>query len=279
MVDEKIALITGCSSGLGKALTEVALARGYHVVATARNPETIDLDHPRLHRRALDLSSEAHIHQFAQVIKEEFPHLNLLINNAGYGLMAPLLDLPASALQAQFQINCIAPVTLLRETAALLQPGATVVNIGSVSARLVTPFAGSYCASKAALHALNEAMRMELAPLGIRVMLVRGGAIASRFGQRATSEWQALAREDSRYAEVAGAIRRRAGLSQHNATQPMVAARRIINAVEARRCPREQGVARGNLLLVLVSRLPRCIKDVLLGRQFDLHLLEPGNKG
>ncbi|GAB3378949.1 SDR family NAD(P)-dependent oxidoreductase [Spongiibacter taiwanensis] len=273
MIDEKIALITGCSSGLGYALAKEALDRGFHVIATARDPQDITLNHPRLHPRALDLGCEPRITEFAATIKEEFPHCDLLINNAGYGLMAPLLDLNASALQEQFQTNCIAPVTLLRATMSMLNPGATVVNIGSVSARLVTPFAGSYCASKAALHALNEAMRMELAPFGVRVLLIRAGAIKSKFGQRASRELGALARPDSRYASIAGAMRRRASLSQTRAAAPDKVAHQIIDAAESTRCPRELGVAKGNRLLALFSHLPRRIKDPLLSRQFDLHAL------
>lgn len=273
MVDEKIALITGCSSGLGYALAKAALDRGFHVIATARDPQAIALDHPRLHPRALDLSREPRIAEFAAVIKEEFPHLDLVVNNAGYGLMSPLLDLNANVLQEQFQTNCIAPVTLLHATFPMLKPGATVVNIGSVSARLVTPFAGSYCASKAALHALNEAMRMELAPFGIRVLLVRAGAIKSNFGHRASQELEALAQPDSRYASIAGAIRRRAGLSQTRAASPEKVARQILDAAQSRHCPKELGVAKGSRLLALFSYLPRRVKDGLLGRQFELRAL------
>ncbi len=225
MQDERIALITGCSSGLGLALAQHCLARGYHVIATARHPENIALDHPRLHKRALELGGGDHIAEFTALIREEFNHLDLLINNAGYGLMGPLLDTPAEQLWQQFQTNSIAPLQLVRHSAAMLGPGSTVVNIGSVSAHLTTPFAGSYCASKAALHALNDALRMELRPFGVRVMLVRAGAIQSNFGQRASGEWLNLHSEQSRYHPIREAIAQRAGLSQQQASAAPAVAR------------------------------------------------------
>lgn len=268
----KLALITGCSSGLGKALAECALARGYHVVATSRAPETISLEHPRLHKRALDMNDAQHIQTLCAQLHEEFGQIDLLINNAGYGLMGPVLEISADKLAAQFQTNSIAPLELVQAALPSLQRGSTVVNIGSVSAHLVTPFAGSYCASKAALHALGDALRMELAPFGIRVMTVRAGAIRSKFAERAASELSPLAK-DSPYQALKQAIAERAQLSQRDASDASAVAERILNYCQRRRCPAYLGAANGHRRLYLLSRLPRRLSDYLLSRRFKLSTL------
>ena len=268
----RVALITGCSSGLGEALARECLAQGYHVIATARRPEHIALDHPRLHKRALDLNDADHLAQMCRQIVEEFGELALLINNAGYGLMGPLLDVAPAKLAAQLQTNTIAPLELIQNLRPMLSRGSTVVNIGSVSAHLVTPFAGSYCASKAALHALSDALRLELAPFGIRIMVVRAGAIRSRFADRAEAELQTPAR-NSPYARLDAAIAERARLSQQGASDAADVARQILRASQRKTCPAYFGVAHGNRLLYRLSQLPTGLRDRILSRRFGLKRL------
>ncbi len=268
----KLALITGCSSGLGKALAEQGLDRGYHVVATARRPESITLEHPRLHKRALDLNDPEHIRTLCTQLHEEFGQIDLLINNAGFGLMGPMLEISPQKLAEQFQTNSIAPLELIQSARHSLKRGSTVVNIGSVSASLVTPFAGSYCASKAALHALSDAMRMELAPFGIRVMVVRAGAIRSKFAERAESELTPQQTQGP-YQPLQQAIAERASLSQQNASDADDVAKRIFDASEQSRCPTYVGVANGHRRLYSLSKLPSRVTDWLLSRRFKLNTL------
>ncbi len=268
----RVALISGCSSGLGLALAEQALQRGYQVIATARSPEQILLEHPRLHKRALDVNDAARIQQLGKQLHEEFGRIDLLINNAGYGLMGPLLEISQQQLTEQFQTNSIAPLNLIQAVLPALQQGSTVVNIGSVSAKLVTPFAGSYCASKAALHALSDALRMELAPFGIRVMVVRAGAIRSKFADRAEAELSPL-KPHSPYAKLHKAIAERARLSQQNASDASAIAQGILAASEQRRCPAYLGIGNGHRRLYQLSRLPHRLTDRLLSRRFQLDTL------
>lgn len=273
MKNSKIVLITGCSGGLGLALAQRCLDLGHHVIATSRHPEQIPLEHPHLHKRALDVCDEAHIADLCRHIREEFNHLDLLINNAGYGLMGPLLDIREIDMLAQFHTNSVAPIQIARHCAALMKPGSKIANIGSVSAHLTTPFAGSYCASKAALHAMNDALRIELKPFGIAVVLVRAGAIRSNFGAQASQQWQAQHSEQSRYHGIRGAIAQRAGLSQQRASSADDVATTIINTLESTHCPDCIGVAMGNRLLLALSKCPTAIKDRILSRRFQLHKL------
>ncbi|NKI17815.1 SDR family NAD(P)-dependent oxidoreductase [Spongiibacter sp. KMU-166] len=268
----RVALITGCSSGLGEALATHCLNLGYRVYATARCAEDIRIDHSNILRRALDVADTEAVGRLCDEIQRDNPRLDLLINNAGYGAMGPLLDLPIDRLQQQLAINTVAPLHLVQRVIESLHAGSTVVNIGSVSAGLGTPFAGGYCASKSALHTLSDVLRMELAPFGVQVMVVRAGAIQSKFANRASAEL-ANSTLSPRYQPLAARIAERAGLSQRDATPAMVVAEKIIAAAEKRRSPPYLGVAHGHRSLHLLGQLPSRLKDAILERRFGLRQL------
>ena len=184
-----VALITGCSSGIGQALAQVCLDEGYTVYATARNPDTLA---PLTARGAiavtLDVNDPGQVAACSERLRQEAGRLDLLVNNAGYGAMGPVLDADRATLLRQFDTNVFAPLELVRANAELLRGSqGLIVNIGSVSGVTTTPFSGVYCASKAALHALSDALRLELAPFDISVLTVQPGAIASDFGNNASA--------------------------------------------------------------------------------------------
>jgi NAD(P)-dependent dehydrogenase (short-subunit alcohol dehydrogenase family) len=169
-----LALITGCSSGIGRALADVFKTAGYEVWATARKAEDVAvLAAAGFTAVQLDVNDGPALEALSERINQQHGGLDVLINNAGYGAMGPLLDGGVEAMQRQFETNVFAVVGVTRALFPVLRRSkGLVVNIGSVSGVLVTPFAGAYCASKAAVHALSDALRMELAPFGIRVMEV-----------------------------------------------------------------------------------------------------------
>ena len=184
-----VALITGCSSGIGQALANRCLDEGYQVWATARNPDSLAALVARgAVAVTLDVNNAQQIAACAERLQSEAGRLDLLVNNAGYGAMGPVLDADRDTLLKQFDTNVFAPIQLVRACADLLRANkGLIVNIGSVSGVTTTPFSGVYCASKAALHALSEALRMELTPFGIGVLTVQPGAIASDFGNNASA--------------------------------------------------------------------------------------------
>lgn len=208
-----IALITGCSSGIGRALADAFKATGYEVWATARKADDVAaLSAAGFIAVQLDVNDSMALEQLAAGL--EHSGLDVLINNAGYGAMGPLLDGGVQALQRQFETNVFSVIGVTRALfPALRRNKGLVVNIGSVSGVLVTPFAGAYCASKAAVHALSDALRLELAPFGVQVMEVQPGAIASSFAKNAGHEAEQLINEQSPWWPIREGIRARARAS------------------------------------------------------------------
>ncbi|MBF3347836.1 SDR family NAD(P)-dependent oxidoreductase, partial [Pseudomonas aeruginosa] len=144
----------------------------------------------------LDVNDAAALARLAEELEVEAAGLDVLVNNAGYGAMGPLLDGGVEAMRRQFETNVFAVVGVTRALFPLLRrKSGLVVNVGSVSGVLVTPFAGAYCASKAAVHALSDALRLELAPFGVEVLEVQPGAIASNFGASASREMDSVVDE------------------------------------------------------------------------------------
>lgn len=266
-------LITGCSSGIGRALADTFKAAGYAVWATARKPEDVlALGQAGFHAVGLDVNDGEALAQLAERLEREAGGLDVLINNAGYGAMGPLLDGGVEAMRRQFETNVFALVGVTSALFPLLRRNkGLVVNIGSVSAVLITPFAGAYCASKAAVHALSDALRLELAPFAIEVMEVQPGAIASSFGANASREAEQLIREDSPWWPLREGIRARANASQDNPTPAIHFARLLLAAVQQDKRPRLLRLGNGSRSLPLMARLlPKALLDKVLSKRFGL---------
>ena len=186
-------LITGCSTGIGSALVTRCRALGWGVVATARSLEALAALAPGedLVRLPLDVTSPESIHSAAQACAGL--RLTAVINNAGYGQVGPLELLETAELRAQFETNVLGLHAVTRAFLPLIRrhaaPGeGRIVQVASVLGRMSIPLAGAYCASKHAVVALAEALRLEVAP-GIRVILVEPGAIQSEFRQTLARVW------------------------------------------------------------------------------------------
>ncbi|MFI8744882.1 SDR family oxidoreductase [Pseudomonas sp. NPDC077186] len=266
-------LITGCSSGIGRALADAFKAGGYAVWATARKENDLTaLEQAGFNAVQLDVNDGQALQQLSARLSEEIGGLDVLINNAGYGAMGPLLDGGVEAMQRQFETNVFSIVGVTRAFFPLLRRSrGLVVNIGSVSSVLVTPFAGAYCASKAAVHALSDALRMELAPFAIEVMEVQPGAIASSFGTSASQQAEALIRLDSPWWPLREGIRARANASQDNPTPASDFAAQLLAAVQRDKRPRLLRLGNGSRALpLLAALLPGALLDRVLSKRFGL---------
>jgi NAD(P)-dependent dehydrogenase (short-subunit alcohol dehydrogenase family) len=190
---KKVVLITGCSSGIGAAMVQEFARRGHIVYATARVPGALaTLASQGINALALDVNNDESIAAAISTVDREHGRIDVLVNNAGYSQVGALVDLTREDLRAQFETNVVAPVAIARASIGLLRNAAqrnggvaVLANVGSIVGLVTTPFAGAYCASKSALHSLSDALRMELAPFGIRVVTIQPGGVRSRFGAHA----------------------------------------------------------------------------------------------
>ncbi|SDR73430.1 Short-chain dehydrogenase [Halopseudomonas xinjiangensis] len=272
-MSQPVALITGCSSGIGQALAHVMLDEGYRVWATARNPDSL----AQLVSRGaipvtLDVNDAAQLEACAQRLRDEAGRLDVLVNNAGYGAMGPVLDADRGTLLKQFETNVFAPLQLVRATAELLREShGLLVNIGSVSGVTTTPFSGVYCASKAALHALSDALRLELAPFGINVMTVKPGAIASDFGNNATAA--ITMSESSWFKPWEKAVQARAKASQRaTSTSAMDFSKELVRYIKNPLRPEEVLIGTSSRSMVALKRwLPTSVLDARLRKRFGLN--------
>ena len=262
-------LITGCSSGIGRALADAFKAAGFDVLTSARREDdVIALNDAGFHAVLLDVNDATALQTLAANLDE----LDVLINNAGYGAMGPLLDGGTNAMQRQFETNVFSIVGVTQALfPALRRSKGLVVNIGSVSGVLVTPFAGAYCASKAAVHALSDALRMELAPFGIRVMEVQPGAIDTRFAKNAGAQAELLINEQSPWWPLREGIRARSQASQDKPTPASVFAADVLKAVQQQQPPRLLRSGNGSRALPLMAALlPKGLLEKVLKKRFGL---------
>lgn len=269
-----VVLITGCSSGIGRALCWAFYRQGCQVVATARSVEQLDdLKAAGMLTLALDVTDAGAIAHALSTAFAEKGQIDIVVNNAGFGQFGPLLDVDQHRLQQQFETNVFAPMMVAQQAAPIMrgQGGGTIVNIGSVSGIVTTPFAGAYCASKAALHSLSEALRMELSPFGIRVVTVQPGAIVSNIGEAVQKALDGVVSAESWYVPLEQNIQERATLSQVGATPTAVFATQLVRQLLQPEPPAVITLGNKSVWLVLLKRvLPRSLMDFLLMRRFGL---------
>jgi NAD(P)-dependent dehydrogenase (short-subunit alcohol dehydrogenase family) len=194
---EKTVLITGCSSGIGRATAEAFLDDGWTVYATSREEGDIaDLGEAGARTAALDVTDGEAVTRVVDRIGEEVGHVDCLVNNAGYGLYGPLEDISTEQLHYQFDVNVYGPHRLMRAVLPLMRARdeGTIVNVSSINGRVSTPGSGAYAGSKFALEAMSDALRSEVAGLGIDVVVVAPGPVDTGFEERATDEIDGLDR-------------------------------------------------------------------------------------
>ncbi len=278
-------LVTGCSSGIGRATAVRFAAAGWTVFPTARRLEAIaDLAGPSSRPLALDVTDAASIEAAVASALASAGRLDVLVNNAGYGQMGPLVELPAAELRRQLETNVVGAMEVTRRV-ALARGGMVerrrgrIVNVGSVVGWLATPFSGAYCASKFAFRALSDVLRIELAPLGIQVVQVEPGPVRSRFGESASGSLAGFRERGgaSIYAPVREAVEARAVASQERAAPAEACADAIfLAATAARPRTRYTVTAQARAMRLLRALLPDRALDAVLARRFDLR---PGKLG
>lgn len=275
----KTILITGCSSGIGAAMALEFGKRGHRVYATARRLESLaSLEAQGIRALALDVNDDASIAAALATVKREAGHLDMLVNNAGFSQVGAVVDLTREDLRRQYETNVIAPMAVTGQAVPLLRAAvakngsAVVVNVGSIVGLFTTPFAGAYCSSKSAVHSLTDALRMELAPFGIRVVKLQPGGVRSSFGQHA--EAAVRLPDDSIYQPIASSVRARAQAGQLAAMPVETFAVPVVDALLRDPPPLVVREGTNSRRLPLLSRLlPTVVFDTKLSKMFGLNRL------
>jgi len=278
---QRIVLITGCSSGIGAALAAEMHRRGNRVYATARRPEALaPLGAMGLATLPLDVNDDASVAAAMSRVESEAGRLDILVNNAGFSQVGAVIDLTREDLRKQYETNVIAPVAVTRAALPLLRAASTahgkaiVANVGSIVGILTTPFAGAYCSSKAAIHSLSDALRMELAPFGIEVVTIQPGGVRSAFGDHA--EEGIRLPPDSVYLPVEKGIRARAQAGQQDATPVEAFVVPVVDGLLQRKPPAIIRGGKNSVRLPLLKKLlPLRTFDALIARTFGLDRFKP----
>jgi NAD(P)-dependent dehydrogenase (short-subunit alcohol dehydrogenase family) len=230
-------LITGCSTGLGRALAEAVIGAGHNAVVTARDAATVaglaESAPERVLAVALDVTKPAQVASAVQQARERFAHIDVLVNNAGYGYRAAVEEGGDADVRALFETHFFGTVAMIKAVLPDMRARrrGAIVNISSIGAQLTPVGSGYYSAAKAAIEGMSGSLRGELAPLGISVTVVEPGAFRTDFAGRSLIQ-SATVIDD--YAATAGQRRKENDTMHGNQPgDPAKAGDAIIAAVES----------------------------------------------
>ena len=272
-------VITGASTGIGEACAILLDRLGYRVFAGVRREE----DSASLRRNAsgrltpirLDVTDAASIAAAAALVTEALGDAGLagLVNNAGIAVAAPLEFVPIDRLRAQLEVNVIGQIAVTQAFLPLIRrERGRIVNMSSVSGRLASPMVGPYTASKFALEALTDSMRVELRPWGIHVIAIEPGTIATPIWAKSAAAAEAMLatipeRAQTLYAPMIAGLRRHVASAGERGIPPEAVADVVADALAAPRPRTRYVVGRDARVGVLLAHLPDRARDWLIARR------------
>ncbi|XP_071707318.1 short-chain dehydrogenase ptmH-like [Rutidosis leptorrhynchoides] len=267
---KQVVLITGCSSGgIGNALARAFAARNCIVVATARSIKSMDDlngDPDAFFLQELDVLLDQNVGQVVRNVMDKFGRIDVLVNNAGVQCIGPLAEIPISSVQHTFNTNVYGSMRLIQAVVPHMasRRKGKIVNVGSVTVLAPGPWSGVYTASKAAIHALTDTLRLELKPLGINVINVVPGAVRSNIGSSAAASYNSMP-ESKLYKKYEDAIKARAYLSQGEKSMPSKEfADKTVDAIVKEDPPSWLSLGQFSTIMAIMYHMPIFIKDFLL---------------
>jgi short-subunit dehydrogenase len=252
-------LVTGCSSGIGAATADLLVKAGHTVYATARRAETLTgLEAAGARVLPLDVTSEDSMAHAVETIVAEHGLVGTLVNNAGYGEYGTVEETDLDKVRAMFETNVFGLSRLIQLVLPAMRESGhgRIINISSMGGRITFPVGGYYHATKYAVEAISDALRNEVRPFGIGVVLVEPGLTRTQFGETALTSDAAAVDPDSPYAGLlAASAGATAGGYEHPmlATGPETVARVVLKALEARR-PRSRYVVTPAARVMIAAR-------------------------
>ncbi len=273
----KAVLITGCSSGIGRASALRLAGKGWTVYASARRPESIaDLADAGCRTLTLDVTDAESMRSAVALIEREQGAVGVLINNAGYSQSGPVEQVEMEAVRRQFETNVFGVIALTQLVLGKMreQRWGKIVNIGSMGGRLTFPGAGFYHATKHALEAISDALRFEVRGFGIDTILIEPGLIVTEFGNAAVASMDGVAEDDGPYAQFNAKLMKLTtetyeGPMRHLGGGPDAVAKAIEKAISRRRPPARVRVTPSARLAIAQRRLtPDRVWDAAMRTQF-----------
>ncbi|MDX2163370.1 MAG: oxidoreductase [bacterium] len=267
---QQIVLVTGASSGIGSATAQYLAEQGFYVFAAARRIDRLEaLRTPAIEPLAMDVTSDEDVKRAIQHILSSKGRIDVLVNNAGYALYGAVEEVSLEDAAYQLNVNVLG---LMRVTQAVLpimrqQRTGIIVNLSSVAGKVSTPFAGWYAASKHAVEALSDALRLEVKRLGIRVVIIEPGSIKTEFGDIALRELHKASTIDD-YVPMAASFDKLISNSFRNAPGPDIIAKAIHKAVISQGQHARYALPNDSRMFIFLRRLlSDRVFDALLGSQ------------
>ena len=255
----KTALVTGASSGIGEETARTLHKLGYTVYAAARRTDRLkQLTAIGIHALTMDVTDDESMSSGIEKIITETGRIDVLVNNAGYGSYGAIEDVSLDEARRQFEVNVFGLARLIQLVLPYMraQRSGTIINISSVGGRLTNPLGGWYHASKHAVEALSDALRMETAPFGIDVVVIEPGGIRTEWSGIAADHLEGTA-EGSAYASQIKAVANSMRSESTNKRQspPSVIADTVEKIVTARKPHTRYVVGFGGKPLVILRRI------------------------
>jgi NAD(P)-dependent dehydrogenase (short-subunit alcohol dehydrogenase family) len=272
-------LITGAAGGIGTQTVQQFARRGWTVFASDLTEAIARTAHgarPGVHPLALDVTSEQSVSAARAQIEAQLEGraLDVVVNNAGIGLMGPITEMRDEDARRMFEVNALGVLRVTRAFAPQMaeQGRGRIVNVGSLAGLCTLPFLGAYCASKHAVEAITDAMRLELRPRGIRVSLVQPAIVNTGFVDKAMTSLQGYALQSQAWRaplEKTGSLR---VALQRTELSPDAVALTVLRAATARWPRARYPVGRmASLLIGLMKLLPTFLSDGVLRAAVDLN--------
>jgi NAD(P)-dependent dehydrogenase (short-subunit alcohol dehydrogenase family) len=241
MQNQKVAIVTGSSSGIGFETSLILARNGFHTYATMRNlegektkplREVVKNENLQLQAIELDVDNDKSVIDAINTIVEERKRIDVLINNAGYALGGALEDSSINEIMAQFETNLFGAVRVTKAVLPVMrrQGQGKIVNITSMGGRIAIPLSSSYHGSKFALEGLSESIQYELEPFGIKVILIEPGAVGSNFWKNIKIA-KSSSDSNSPYSQFGNKILKAYREMEQNTISPSVVAKTILDAI------------------------------------------------
>ena len=272
---KKIALVTGASSGIGKSAVKALESKGFVVYAAARRVEKMaDLASENVHLISMDITNTVSIEKGVQNILGRYNRIDVLVNNAGYGLFGTVEDIPLSEARYQFEVNFFGLTKLVQLVLPSMRKNkeGKIINISSIGGKIYTPYGAYYHATKHALEGYSDCLRYELKPFNINVVLIEPGIIQS--------EWSNIAKENMEKHSLSGSYSDGVAFyskylekvySKRSASKPEIIGNLIAKvSVKKNPSPRYAAGKMAHLSLITRKFLPDNLFDYVLKKQISI---------